>query len=112
MGARPFMDLLREQRNGRLHDLLTEKMQELVQSVVEERKGGTLTMTLTVTPKGDGAVLLSDKVAIKTPEPARGESLFFVTPENNLERQDPRQREMELRPVGLTDSSAPRAINI
>lgn len=108
--ARPFMDLLREQRGGRLHDDLSDRMQELVAAVAEERKQGTMTIILTVTPKGDGSVVVSDKVTLKTPEPQRGESIFFVTPDNNLERQDPRQKALDLRRVEDTGGGAPRSI--
>ncbi|MEC6379724.1 hypothetical protein [Pseudomonas aeruginosa] len=41
------------------------------------------------------------KADVKTKEPvlARGTSLFFLTPEGNLSRRDPRQQELSLRTV-------------
>ena len=99
MTARPFMDLLREHRAGLTHDELTEALNELVGAVVEERKKGTLTIKLTISPKGDGTVEVADEVTMKAPKRTKGSSLFFVTPDNNLERQDPRQNALPLREV-------------
>lgn len=39
MNARPFLDLLREHRNGLTHDELTDALNELVEAVAAERKG-------------------------------------------------------------------------
>lgn len=98
--SRPFMDFLREHRNGVTHDELSDALQELVAAVTSEERGGTLTVTLSVKPigKSDG-LEVGAKVTIKAPQPHPGVSIFFPTPENNLVRQDPRQQSMELRPV-------------
>lgn len=99
--ARPFMDFLREHRNGSTHDELSDKLQELVAAVTEEERSGTLTFTIMLKPMGkhDGLEVAAD-VKIKPPKPKAGVSLFFASPENNLVRQDPRQAAMELREVG------------
>lgn len=98
--ARPFLDLLREHRGGMTHDELSEALQRLVAAVVEERKPGELTFKVIVKPQGDGAVMVTDEVKLKLPKSTRGGSLFFVTPENNLMRQDPRQQNLPLRDIG------------
>ncbi len=99
--SRPFMDFLREHRNGSTHDELSDKLQELVAAVTEEGRGGTLTLTISMKPMGknDGLEVAAD-VKIKEPKPKAGVSIFFASPENNLVRQDPRQATMELREVG------------
>lgn len=98
--SRPFMDFLREHRNGSTHDDLSDKLQELVAAVTEESKAGTLTFTISIKPMGknDGLEVAAD-VKIKPPKPAAGVSIFFPSAENNLVRQDPRQATMELREV-------------
>jgi len=103
------MDFLREHRNGATHDDLSDKLQELVAAVTEENKGGTLTLTISMKPMGknDGLEIAAD-VRIKPPKQAAGVSIFFVTPESNLVRQDPRQQTMELR--DLAPASAARAL--
>jgi hypothetical protein len=98
--ARPFLDLLREHRGGLTHDELSEALQELIEGVVAERKAGKMTLELTIKPQGDGAVMVVSEVKVKPPKPADRASLFFVTPENNLVRQDPRQPNLPLREIG------------
>ena len=99
--SRPFMDFLREHRNGATHDELSDQLQELVAAVTEEGRAGTLTLTVTIKPMGknDGLEVAAD-VKSKPPKSKPGVSIFFASPENNLVRQDPRQATMELREVG------------
>ena len=100
MSSRPFYDFLREHRSGVTHDNLSDALQELVASVIEENKSGKLTLTISVKPMGkqDG-LEVSAEIKIAPPKPAAGVSIFFATPENNLVRQDPRQQSMELREI-------------
>lgn len=101
MSARPFYDFLREHRNGITHDELADALNELVTAVTEENKAGTLTFTVSIKPMGksDGLEVSAD-IKIKPPKKTAGVSIFFATPENNLQRQDPRQQSMELRDIG------------
>lgn len=108
MTARPFMDVLREHRAGRTHDDLTEALQLVVAAVAEARKAGALTLKLEVKPHSDGSVMVVSHIGTKIPKEAGGSAIFFVTPENNLERQDPRQSDLPLRAIPIAD--APRAI--
>jgi len=95
------MDFLREHRGGLTHDELSDKLQELVAAVGEEGKSGTLTVVFSLKPlaKGDG-IEVGSEIKIKPPKQTPGTSIFFVTAENNLARQDPRQQAMELREIG------------
>lgn len=110
MSARPFMDFLREHRNGATHDELSDALQSLVAAVVEEGKGGTLTLTVSIKPMGrdSGALEVGTEIKAKPPKSAPGTSIFFPTPENNLHRQDPRQQALELREI--TPATAHRGI--
>ncbi len=103
MSARPFLDLLREHRNGLTHEELTEALNEIVEAVASEGKGGKLTLTIAVKPHGDGAVMVMDELKITKPKPTKGGSIFFVTPENNLIRQDPKQPSLPLREIGAAE---------
>ncbi len=100
MGARPFLDFLREHRNGLTHDELTDSLNELVAAVAETEKGGKISITFAVKPNGDGAVMVLDEVKVTKPKPTKGGSLFFITPENNLTRMDPKQPQLPLRDIG------------
>lgn len=101
--SRPFMDFLREHRNGLTHDSLSDALQEIVAAVVQEQRAGKLTLTITVKPMGkqDGLEVSAD-IKATPPKETAGVSIFFATPENNLARQDPRQQTMELREIGPT----------
>lgn len=101
MTARPFQDLLREHRNGMTHDELSDALNELVTAVTEEKRAGSLTFTVSIKPYGkDGALEVSADVKVKPPKKTPGSSIFYVSPENNLLREDPRQTKMELREIG------------
>lgn len=109
MSSRPFMDFLREHRSGVTHDLLSDKLQELVAAVMQEGKGGTLTLKIGVKPMGKNDGLeVAASIDVKAPKETPGTSIFFPTPENNLVRQDPRQQAMELREI--TPATAHRGI--
>lgn len=94
--SRPFLDLLREHRNGLTHDELSDALSDLVQAVTTERKAGKLTFTLSVKPHGDGAVMVADDLKLTIPRPTKGGSLFFATPEGALVREDPKQHKLPL----------------
>lgn len=101
MTSRPFHDLLREHRNGLTHDELSDALNELVTAVTEEKRAGSLTFSVNVKPYGkDGALEVSVDVKVKPPKKTPGSSIFYVSPDNNLVRDDPRQTKMELRDVG------------
>lgn len=98
--TKPFGQFLLEQRNGALHGELSDRLREMVEAVVQHRKAGTLTITITVKPLSSaGQYLVADEVKSKAPEADRGASLFFADGRGNLSRTDPRQPELPLREV-------------
>jgi hypothetical protein len=101
MSARPYADLLREHRGGLTHEELSDALRDLVVAVTEENKAGSLTFTVKVKPmgKGDGLEVSAD-IKCKPPAKTPGVSIFFATPEGSLVREDPRQKNLELRDVG------------
>ena len=109
--SRPFQLFLAEHRNGVLHDELSDKLQELVAAVAEENKGGVLTLKINVKPPsaGNGALTVTDEIKLAKPKETKSGSIFFVSPENNLVREDPRQTKLDLRPV--PERAAPREIS-
>ena len=99
------MDFLREHRSGATHAELTEALQGLTAAVVEERRGGSLTLKITIKPlaKGDG-LEVSANVTLAAPLPVPGVSIFYPTPSNDLVRQDPRQQAMDLKEIGPAEA--------
>ncbi len=93
---RPVTDILRDIRKGRVVDDATHKLQRVVESVMETKKAGTLTIQLTVKPQknDDEQVVIVSKVSAKTPEQDLPDAIFFVDDEFDLVRDDPKQREL------------------
>ena len=104
---RPFADFLREQSGGSTHDELSEALHTLVARVQDTGKKGSLTYTISVERlkggRSDNAVIVSDEIRLKLPEHDRDTSLFFVSADGNLSRDDPRQLSFE----SLRDVSSP-----
>lgn len=110
--SRPFLDTLRDLRGGNVHDELSDALQEVVAAVSAEGKAGKLTLTISVKPAGagQGALLVVDDIKIAVPKPTNGGTIFYATPDNNLQREDPKQSRLPLRDVGA--GPEPREIGI
>lgn len=101
MASRPFYDFLREHRNGVTHDELSDALNSLVADVTAEGKAGKLTLTISIKPADtkDGALMVVDDIKVTPPKKTKSGSIFFVSPENNLVRQDPKQHNLPLRDI-------------
>lgn len=105
--TRPFADTLRDLDKGRVVAELGDKLQELIEAVMQVRKPGTLQLTLKVNAaKGDDMVEVTASVAAKTPRTART-SVFFVTDEHNLSRSNPSQPSLPLQGLPSDDDARP-----
>ena len=88
---------------GRGHFIVDagRKCWELTEAIVDVRAKGKLVITLDIEPGGfakDGRVnqfVIRPEVKITKPEHPQGKSIFFVTPDNKLTRNDPDQEELE-----------------
>jgi len=91
-------------RNGKTQEELSEKLNELIQSCRETEQKGSITLTITVRPdKGDsGQYFLRPEIKVKKPELAIGDTIFWGTPEGNLQRTDPAQGTLDLKIVPAT----------
>ena len=102
VAVRPFVDTLREIRQGNCLDELSVHLNDLVAAVRNTGKAGNVTLTLKISPAGSGnveAIQIDDTIILKLPELPKPSTLFFTTEDNNLQRTDPRQREMGLEQV-------------
>lgn len=102
--SRPFADVVRELAGGDTYRDLSDGLAEVVQAVMATRKGGKITLELTIKPNGENSVSIIDDVKIKVPTPPRGQNIFFTTADGALLRNDPRQKELPLKAVA--DNSA------
>ena len=104
MSTRPFFDTIRDIRRGQFLEDCADELQKVVAAVAETGQKATLTIQIEVSPAkvGAGAVRLTDRIKAKLPPDPAGETLLFVTPDNNLVTTDPRQQNLPLREAGAT----------
>lgn len=113
MTTRPFFDTARDIRRGQFLEECADKLQEVIASCAETNKKATLVIEITVAPasRSGGAVKVSDKITAKLPAFDRGETILFVTTENNLSSTDPRQKSLDLKTVVDTNTGEVKAVN-
>lgn len=98
---RPFFDTARDIRRGQFLEECADKLQEVIAACATHDKKATLVIEITVAPasRTGGAVKVSDKITAKLPGVERGETILFVTTDNNLATTDPRQKSLNLKPA-------------
>lgn len=108
-----FEGVLRNQRKGKFASELSEQLQELTKKVVALGRGGSITIKLKLTPATtDGAALMvSDQIEVKAPEPAKTNSIFYTTNDGQLVRENPAQQEMPLNIVQAPNQQTDKAVN-
>lgn len=99
--ARPFFDVTRDLRRGMFLEECADELQKVVAAVEETGKPAKLVIEINVSPaiKSQGAVKVSDKITAKLPQLPAGETIMFVTPDNNLVSNNPRQSTLELKSI-------------
>ncbi len=96
--GKPFSDVLGELEGGDVLRELTDKLYEVGRAVRDTRKGGTITLNVSISPTGK-SFIVDAKVSAKIPEHDRPSTTFFMTPEGTLMRNDPNQPRLPLREV-------------
>lgn len=94
-----FDETLKDIEYGHLSRELAEVQQEIVKAVSETNKAGSITLTLSFKPEGNGQLTIKADIKKKIPQLPRGTSLFFMTPEGNIQREDPRQQKLPLKSI-------------
>lgn len=93
-----FAHVVNNMRNGGLQAELSEHLNECVLMSQQTGNKSTLTLTIEIKPNGStGQYHLKDNIKTKLPELSKGASIFFGTPDGNLQRDDPNQRSLDLR---------------
>lgn len=77
------------------------ELHELTEAIKDTGKKGVLTIKLEVTPSGlrkgvVNQVEIRPDISISKPKPDQGKSIFFITEDHKLTREDPDQMEMDL----------------
>ena len=91
-----IVETLKQIRRGEFLNLCNEQLTELTRAVFVTDGEGELSIVFKLKPNGEGQVTLKPKVKIKKPVRATGDSIFYVTVDGGLEREDPRQGTLEL----------------
>ncbi|MFT7109901.1 MAG: hypothetical protein ACI843_001568 [Psychrobacter glaciei] len=95
------LNTIKTLRNGRTQDEFSEQLNDLVQACRETNKIGEITLKIKVRPDkaGNGQYFLEDQITCNAPKPERGQTIYFGTPDGNLQRDDPNQQSLDLREV-------------
>lgn len=91
MEHRTYTSTIEALRFGTLGDELTDKLRDLVATCATTGRAGAITLTLALKPGKGGQIEVFDEIKLKLPKEEKGSSLMFATPDNNLQREDPRQ---------------------
>lgn len=105
-----FVQTIGEFAEGRTNEELTSALSALVLAVGQTGKKGSLTLKLNIEPNAEGLVRLTDEITVKIPQAARGASIFYVTEEGSLVKNNPRQKELPLRQVASRQEGPPRRV--
>lgn len=96
-----FVFMLQQLRGGKTAEELSADINQLVQDCRSVGKKGELVLKITIEPdKGDtGQYFIDAQHKVAAPKFAKGKTMFWGTPEGNLQRQDPSQGELPLRVI-------------
>lgn len=106
---RPFLETLRELNGGRTLDVLSFRLNEVVAGVRDHGGTGELVLKIKVkaASKGDrSALVVLDEIKAKIPEPEKAATVFFPDQDNNLLRTNPKQPDLDLKPVSVPSAAA------
>ena len=80
-----------------LGEELADALNDMVHASTETGKASELALKIKLKPVGgsSGQVELETDVKAKLPQPTRGKTLMFATPNNNLQRENPKQQTLE-----------------
>ena len=87
--------------NGAFHDDVSKALRSVISDLSDHKlsHGGKPAGEITISLKfklDENVMDIVPEFKVKVPKVSRGRSIYFVTPENGLSRQDPRQIRMEL----------------
>lgn len=101
MSSKAFALLLQELRDGKTHTELSIGMDELIAAVAVTGKAGSITLKIDVKPATKGSevdkVMIIDKITSTLPKPERGTDFYWLTSDNELSRNHPKQTSLDLR---------------
>ncbi|MCA7012491.1 hypothetical protein LF934_07505 [Dickeya dadantii] len=106
----PFSQQIAYINRGTLDAELTESLAELIKSVRETGKKGTITLTLNVSmlnTRDENAVKVTPAVKTSKPELGQADTIMFSTADGDLLRDDPDQIKLPLTVIDAEQKTAP-----
>lgn len=103
-----FPETILQLNNGAAVAELSTALARTLAAVRESGKAASITFTITVKPASKGitnVVMVESQIKTKLPEPERGMTVFYVTDDNRLVRNDPRQQQLPLRVVEIEQAN-------
>jgi hypothetical protein len=101
-----FFKVIEELRSGLPNEALNKQLMQVVEAVKASGKKGSISIKLTITPavkdNADQVVITDEinavlpKIRGKDTKNESGDSLFFTTISNRLQRMDPRQGNLDI----------------
>lgn len=95
MEHRTYAQTVEALRFGTLGVELTDKLRDLIASCATTNRNGSICLTLSLKPGKGGQIEVFDEIKVKLPKEEKGSTLMFATPDNNLQREDPRQLQLD-----------------
>ena len=96
-----FTDTLRFMRKGSVVQALTDKLAEVCKAASETGKAGELTLKIKIKPEAAGGKQFDfvPSIGFSIPQPDLKPSVFYMTDDGGVVREDPDQAEMFPAPV-------------
>lgn len=108
---RPFMDTLRDLEHGELLEQLGIDQRKVLEAVKKTNCKGSLTLKLSYKPVAEGQITLTGEISTSLPKQSRAQTLFFITDEDNLSRDNPRQHKLPLRDAATPEKTPIKEAN-
>jgi hypothetical protein len=106
-----FIAMLQQKAGGVALADLDQALADVVARCILSHKKGSLTLKITIKPNAKRGVKVTDELKVDLPKEETSESFFFAGEHGELLKNDPAQRELELRTVPDDAAQPARAIN-
>lgn len=94
-----FIASITDLNDGATASDLDRQLREVVLKARETGKPGSITLTLSVEPRGADSVIVVAKITEKMPKAEEPKSIFFVDDEGQLVREHPKQSTLPFKTV-------------
>lgn len=113
--TRTFAQFIADAEDGRFVPHASDRMTEMLAKTEEVAglNGGTAKCKMVVTfefKMEGGVVETTAEITTKVPKLKRGKSVWWLTPEGNLTRSNPKQSELPLRDVSAPSATVARSL--